>query len=688
MNQQNSLFDAIDNPAENDSTENRIKELVELINKYDTAYYNQAESLVSDREYDKLFDELKDLEKKNPKLMRTDSPTQRVGGTPLKQFKQVQHKKPMLSLANTYTMEEIVDFDRKIRDVVPSEFTYTCELKYDGVAMSLHYQDGMLELALTRGDGTSGDDVTQNIRTLRNLPLKVNEVKIDDTIISNFEVRGEVYMDNEDFLKINAKREEEGEKLYANPRNLTAGSLKLLDSSQLAKRPLKIVCYYLDVDGVKIDSHFEKMQILKRLGFPIGKQLELCNSLEEVRKFIDAQQANRNSLPFNIDGVVIKLDSQRLQEQVGFVARSPKWAVAYKYEAETAETKLNAITLQVGRTGVVTPVAELEPVFVAGSTISRATLHNYDYIMEKDIRIGDTVIVEKGGDVIPKVSGVVLDKRNPNSEPYQFPANCTCEHQFPLVRPEGEANYYCNNPVCPWQLRRRIEHFASRNAMNIEGLGERVVEKFVELGWLKSIADIYELHSKRDEIAALDKWGTKSADKLIKAIEESKTLPLNKILFAIGIRFIGEGAAKILAKSFSNIDELIAADREKLLTINEIGTKMADSILEFFANPIELEIINRLKLNGCNFQSETFSEVPSDSPFIDKTVVLTGEMSAMGRTQAKEILEKLGAKVTNSVSKKTHILVAGENAGSKLAKAQELGIRVINEAEFMEMVKK
>lgn len=683
---QENLFEM---PRADETAGRRIKELVELINKYDNLYYNMAESPISDREYDRLFDELKVLEAANPELKLPDSPTQRVGATPLKEFRQVAHDKPMLSLANTYSDEEIADFNRRIENELDGNVNiqYCCELKYDGVSMSLHYRNRVLELAVTRGNGTLGDDVTQNVRTLTCLPLRANEIEIAGRKIENFEVRGEIYMDNADFLAINQKREEEGEKTFANPRNLTAGSLKLLDSSIVAKRPLKMVCYYLDVEGVAIDSQFEKIQILRSLGFPTGSRLRICRNLAEIREFIEEQKRDRNALPFNIDGVVIKLDSARLQEIVGYVARSPKWAVAFKYEAETAQTLLKSITLQVGRTGVVTPVAELEPVFVAGSTISRATLHNYDYLLEKDVRPGDIVIVEKGGDVIPKVSGVVMPENGErvSPEPFKFPEFCSCEKHSLLVRPEGEVNFYCNNPECPWQLRRRIEHFASRNAMNIDGLGEKIVENFVKLGWLKSIADIYSLKDKKSEITKLEKWGVRSTDNLLKAIEDSKKLPLHRILYGIGIRFIGEGAAKILAKNFSRIEELQKADRDKLLSINEIGEKMADAVLEFFSNPIEIEILERLKVAGCNFESETFSQIVEDSAFSGKTVVLTGELSTMTRNQAKEMLEKFGAKVASSVSKKTDFVVAGENAGSKLAKATELGVKILSEEDFLAM---
>lgn len=684
---QNNLFDS----KNNNDPQARTDELRKLISKYDDAYYNQAESLISDREYDLLFEELLKLEKENPKLVIAESPTQRVGGAPLKEFKQIRHKKPMLSLSNTYSIDEVEEFDRRIRDILYPELKksgeridllYTCELKYDGVAMSLHYRNGKLNLALTRGDGLSGDDVTQNIKTIKSIPQVANEVIIEGRKVENFEVRGEIYMLNDDFLKINEQKREAGEKLYANPRNLTAGTLKLLDAKITAERPLNMVCYYLDIDDISVDSHYKKLGILKQLGFPVSDETRQCKNIDEIKTFTEEKHKQRNLLPFNIDGIVIKLDSQKQQNEAGFVARSPRWAVAYKYEAETVRTKLNSISINIGRTGVVTPTAELEPVFLAGSTISRATLHNIDFIQQKDIREGDIVIIEKGGDVIPKVNEVVLEERSEHSLPYEFPKYCNCELHSPLIRPEGEVNYYCDHPECLRQLRRRIEHFAGRNAMDIEGLGEKIVEKFVEKRWLNSIADIYNLAEKREEIVNLEKWGSKSVDNLINAIENSKKQSFNKVLFALGIRFIGEGAAKILAKNFKNIDELMVAEKDRLTYINEIGDKMAESIVDFFQNEKEKEIINRLRNAGVNFESDTYNLEIKTGAFTGKTVVLTGELNTMTREQAKEILESMGAKVAGSVSKKTNLVISGANAGSKLTKAQELGIEIIDEDSF------
>lgn len=687
--EQTDLFasDNTNNIGKKITPNERIAELMQLINKYDDAYFNKAESLISDREYDVLFRELQSLEEEYPQYASPNSPTKRVGGDVLSEFKQLPHKRPMLSLANSYSIDEVEDFIRRINDVATdATLDFTCELKYDGVSMSLYYEDCQLSYALTRGNGTVGDEVTNNVKTIKNIPLIAKPISYNGQEIRNFEVRGEVYMLNADFIEINEKRAEIGEKLYANPRNLTAGTLKLLDSKQTALRPLKMVCYYLEIDGVEVDSHFERLSLLKEMGFPVSDKSEKVNSITEIEEYLAKIESSRDSLPFNIDGVVIKLDSKRLQEAVGYVARSPKWAIAYKYEAETATTKLREISIQVGRTGVITPVAELEPVPLAGSTISRATLHNLDYIQQKDIRVGDTVIIEKGGDVIPKVSGVVIDERSEDSVPYEFPEHCICSEDSKLVRPEGEANYFCTNPECPWQLRRRIEHFASRNAMNIDGLGERIVEQFVDKGWLKSVADIYRLSERREEIAELEKWGEKSVSNLLSAIESSKSQSFNRVLFALGIRYIGEGAAKILARNFKNIEDLATASKDDLIKINEIGDKMAEAIVEYFANEKEMHILAELRDLGVNFEAGEDQAIATEGELSGKSIVLTGELEKMTRNEAKEIIERMGAKVASSVSKKTYLVIAGENAGSKLTKAQELGVKVISEADFLDMI--
>jgi DNA ligase (NAD+) len=666
----------------------RIFELRDLIRRYDDHYYNKAESLVSDREYDLLFDELKDLEEKYPDEVTMDSPTQRLGGSPLMGFVTREHKIPMLSLSNTYSREEVEAFADRVRETLEEDqFDFVAELKYDGVAISLIYRNGLLERAVTRGDGFRGDDVTHIIRTIKSLPLKVNAVDFDGQPLLDFEVRGEVYMLVEDFEKINKVREEEGEKIYANPRNLTAGTLKSLDPAVAEQRPLNIVTYFLEIEEKETHSHYENLEILSKLGLPAQKAFSRCRSIDEIFEFIEEWGGKRNSLPFQIDGIVIKVDLIKNQNILGFVARSPKWAIAYKYEAETAETKLNDISFQVGRVGTVTPVAELEPVFLAGSTISRATLHNADYILERDIRVGDVVRIEKGGDVIPKVTEVVLEKRSDDSVEFSFPELCPCELKTALVKPENEANYFCNNPECPWQIRKRIEHFASRNAMNIDGFGEKVISQFLELGLIHNIADIYWLHEKKEEILALDRWAQKSVDNLIEAIERSKEQPFQRVLYSIGIRFIGEESAKLLAKSFKNIDKIIAASHEELTDVHEIGNKMAEMVIQFFADPKQMEIVNRLREAGLKFEIEE-SESDTEQLLEGLTFVITGELSSMKRAEAKNLIESLGGRVTGSVSKKTSYLLYGESAGSKYAKAIKLEIPTLNEKEFEKFIKK
>lgn len=681
------MMDLFSSEISNFDPKKRIEELRELIRKYDYAYYIESQPLISDYEYDQLYKELEALEKKYPEYYDKNSPTQRIGEQPLKEFRTISHKIPMLSLANTYTKEEILDFERRVREILGElSVKYVTELKYDGLAVSIIYKNGEFDLAVTRGDGFSGDDVTANIRTVKNLPLKVNNVVYKGVKLQNFEVRGEIYMLESDFLKINQERIDNDEKAYANPRNLASGTLKSLDPNYVATRPLKLVSYYLYSEEVQLESQYENIELLKKLGFPVGHSYKLCENIQEVFDFIEMWDNQRSSLPFQIDGIVIKVDSLRQQETLGTIARSPRWAIAYKYEPEKAETKLLDITLQVGRTGVVTPVAELEPVFLAGSTISRATLHNYDYIQEKDIRIGDIVIIEKGGDVIPKVSGVVIEKRLSNSTKYVFPEFCPCEFKTPLIRPEGEANYYCNHPECPWQIRKRIEHFVSRNAMNIEGLGEKIVDRFVTLGKLKNIADIYELHKYRDELIKLEKFGEKSVDNLLNSIEESKKQPFNKVIFALGIRFIGEGASNILALNFRNIENLRKATIEDLTSIHEIGIKMAQSIIDFLNDQKEQEIIDRLIQYGVNFSLSDEELSLKSNKLAGQTFVLTGELSSMTRNEAKQKIEALGGKVTSSISKNTSYVIVGENPGSKYDNALKLGIKILNEQEFIENI--
>ncbi len=660
----------------------RVESLRRQLREHDYRYYVLAQPTISDEEYDRLMRELLELEKSYPSLVTPDSPTQRVGGQPTKEFPTVTHAVPMLSLSNAYTEEEVRDFDRRVRSLLGNEtFRYVCELKFDGVAISLVYREGVLWCGATRGDGVQGDDITQNLKTIRSIPLRVIGSKKG---LMNFEVRGEVFMEREDFRRMNEERESAGEKPFINPRNSAAGTLKLQDPKIVASRPLKFVAYYLRADGVALKSHYENLQLLKELGFPVSPHIRRCSTVLDVIEFWKEWEEKRDALPNDIDGVVVKVDSLAQQERLGAIAKSPRWAIAFKFASRKATTRLKGITLQVGRVGTITPVAELEPVFVGGTTVSRATLHNEDYIRELDIYPGDVVVVEKGGDVIPKVSGVVLEHRASGSKPFAMPKTCpACGSK--IFRPAGEANYYCENGECPAQIKGRIEHFAHRGAMDIEGLGEAVVDQLVELGFIKNYADLYELHKKRDQLVDLERWGEKSVENLLNAIEKSKEKPFWRVLFAIGIRHVGAGMAQLVAASFPSMKKLMEATREELESVQGIGPRIAESIIRFFADKHNRKLVERLKKAGLKMEEQHIC-VRTDTPFAGKTFVLTGTLSAMTRHEAKERIEQLGGKVASSVSSKTDYVVVGEEAGSKLTKARELGIETLDEGRFLALL--
>jgi DNA ligase (NAD+) len=687
-------------PAERDAERinERITELRTLLRRYDYAYYVEAEPLVADREYDALFAELVALETEHPALLTPDSPTQRVSGEPLKEFRSVQHDVPMLSLQNTYNREDVVEFDRRVSELLEGKpYEYWCDLKYDGVAMSLRYTGGTLTLGVTRGDGVTGDDVTQNVRTVPSVPLVAAFVEG----LEDFEVRGEMYMNNDDFLRINEDRLARGEKTFANPRNLTAGTLKLQDAREVAARPLQMACYYLaprrtqlvssappphTIASQRIASQQEAMRLLRQLGLPTAQHSRHCATIDDVLAFIDEWETKRESLPFGTDGVVVKVNSIQQQAELGEVGRFPRWAFAYKYEAKKATTLLHGITLQVGRTGVVTPVAELEPTLLAGSTISRATLHNADVIAEKDIRCGDTVVIEKGGDVIPKVSSVVMEARKPDAEPFVFPSHCTCPQQQPLKRYDGEAAYYCEFAACPWQVRGKLTHWCSRNAMDIEGLGEKIVDQLVESGLLTRLEDIYALHTKRDVLVQLERWGAKKVDNLLAAIETSKDRPFAKVLYALGVRFVGEETAKVLADHFGSMERLLATNAEELQAVYGIGERTATAIAAHFQSEDNRRTIAALAHMGLQMQGTTAALADISTPVAGKTFVITGTLPTMKREEAKELIQRYGGKVSGSVSKKTDFVLAGAEAGSKLDKATELGVKVISEDDLRAMI--
>lgn len=667
------------------SVENRIFTLREEINKHDYRYYVLAQPTISDEDYDKLVKELEKLENENPHLITPDSPTQRVGKDLTKEFKPVTHKVPMLSLANTYDEQDVYDFDRRVREALSSgeKVEYVVEYKIDGASVSLNYVNGFLKTAATRGDGYVGEEITNNVKTIRSVPLKIdlpNNLKYD---LSDFEVRGEVYMRIEDFENLNREREKAGEKLFANPRNSTAGTLKLQDPKIVAKRNLSIFLYYLISPNVQLESQDENLKILRQLGFKINPEYKVCKTIEEVLDFCKKLEEKRYSLDYEIDGAVIKVNSIRQQNILGSIAKSPRWAVAYKFKAKQAFTKLKAITWQVGRTGAITPVAELEPVKLAGSTISRATLHNFDEIVRKDIRAGDTVVIEKGGDVIPKIVSVVLDERPKNSRPTKPPENCpVCKSK--INKPENEVALYCENPECPAQIKARLIHFASRGAVDIEGLGDALIDLFVEKGFIKHFSDIYHLNEQRNELIKIDRLGEKSVDNLLSAIEKSKSQPFAKVLYAIGIRYVGAGAAQKIVDHFGSIDKIIFANEDDILSIYEIGPSISKSIKNFFSDKKNIHLIEELKKAGLNFVSEK-KEIKT-SAFTGKTFVLTGTLSSFSRDDAAAKITTLGGNVTSSVSKNTDFVIAGEKAGSKLSKAESLGIKILNEDEFLKML--
>ena len=663
----------------------KIEELRQQILEHDYRYYVLAEPVIIDEEYDKLIKELEKLETENPNLVTPDSPTQRVGKDLTKDFKPVQHKIPMLSLANIYSEEDLLDFDRRVREGFPEseKIEYMVESKIDGASVSIRYINGYLQTAATRGDGVIGEEITSNVKTIKSVPLKLKKFSSNSYLFRDIEVRGEIYMRLDDFLNLNKEREIAGEKLFVNPRNSAAGTLKMQDPRIVAKRKLSMFSYSLISDEDDLETQSENLNILKELGFVVNPESRLCSNINEALEICHMLESKRESLLYEIDGAVIKVNSLRQQKILGNIAKSPRWAVAYKFKARQAYSILKEITWQVGRIGTVTPVAELEPVFLSGSTISRATLHNFDEIKRKDIRIGDKVIIEKGGDVIPKIVGVVLSERNKKNKPVNPPSKCpVCNSN--LFKPEEEVAWYCENSECPAQIRGRLEHFAARGAMDIEGLGEALINLLVEQGFLNTYDEIYNLKNHRDELINIERLGEKSIDNLLNAIEKSKKQPFAKILFALGIRYVGVGAAKKLASFFNSIDDLIVASEEEILGIHEIGKSISDSIKNFFSNKKNLEIIERFKSAGLNFNAEK-KPVKLETLF-DKTFVLTGTLSGFSREEAGEKITSLGGKVTSAISNKTDYVVAGDKPGSKLDKAKTFGVKIINEKEFIEML--
>ncbi len=665
----------------------RISELREIIEEHNYKYYVLAAPEISDYEYDMLLKELEKLESENPDMYSPFSPTQRVSSDITKEFNTIPHKYPMQSLANIYSFEEFKEFNRRVLGFLSGihEVEYVCEHKIDGVSLSLVYEEGKLKHALTRGDGVSGEEITNNIKTIKSVPLKVRKSELLSNYQSSFEVRGEIYIEKEEFERLNAERELSGEKLFANPRNFTAGTIKLQDPSVVAARPLNVFIYSLLTDDVKAVSHSNQLSMIKNAGFRTNPATKLCRSLDEIKDYYEYWENNRDLLPYEIDGIVIKVNNLDFQKRVGTIAKSPRWACAFKFKARQARTKLMAITWQVGRTGAVTPVAELEPIFLAGSTISRATLHNYDEIVRKDLRVNDFVIIEKGGDVIPKVVESEKGLRSGFTGVPDPPSECpVCRSA--LKQTDGEAAIYCVNFNCPAQIKARIEHFASRPAMNIEGLGKSLIELLVDKGYITTFADIYNLSAVKDELAALERLGQKSINNLLDAIELSKKRPYRKVLFALGIRFIGDGAAAKIAEAFPDIERLISASAEEIEAVYEIGSRMSGSIKEFFSNMDNLVLIENLKKAGLAFRAE--ERQSKNALLIGKSFVITGTLNRMSRDEVKDLIISLGGTVQSSVSSKTGYLLCGDAPGSKLQKAEKLGVKIMYEDEFYRIIEK
>ncbi|GAB5465499.1 MAG: NAD-dependent DNA ligase LigA [Candidatus Kapaibacteriales bacterium] len=664
------------------SIKKRILFLQDEIKKHNNLYYKEANPEISDREYDELLKELQKLEEEYPEFKTNDSPTQKVGSDIIEKsegFVTKPHKIPMLSLQNTYSEEDLLKFDERVKKLADGkEYTYLCELKFDGVALSLHYNNGKLIQALTRGNGYEGDDIIANAKMIEDVPKTVS-------IKDEFEVRGEVYMLNSDFANLNVYREQNGLSVYANPRNTTAGSLKLLDSSIVAERKLKMFCYWLEnYSSLSSNSLTQDIELLQNYRFPVSNDSRECLDIENVLEYVRIWDKKRHSLPYMIDGIVVKVNQKKIQDTLGFVSKSPRWAMSYKYEPEQAETTVLDITLNIGRTGTVTPTAELEPVVLAGTTVKRCSIHNEDYIKEKDIRIGDTVIIEKAGEIIPQIVSVVKSKRPNNSKPFIFPTDI---NGIPLIRNQGEAAYYIDSDIkTPEILKKELEHFASRAGMDIDNLGEKIISDFVDRGWLTSISSIFELKNKREDILALEGWKEKSTDNLLSSIEESKNRPFEKIIYSLGIKFIGERGAKILAKHFTDIDKLTSAIIDDLTSIHEVGDKMAESVVSWFQDDSNKKLIEDFKNHELTLASKEESSNKEGSIISGKSFVFTGELESMKRSEAAALAEKYGGRESKSISNKTDYVIVGVNPGSKYEKALKLGVNILDENQFLDLI--
>ncbi len=665
------------------NTEQKIKQLREELHQHNHEYYILDKPTISDYDFDMKLKELQKLELENPEFADANSPTQRVGGGITKKFNTIVHRNRMYSLDNAYSFEELEEWETRIRKIVEGEIEYVCELKYDGASISLTYENGKLTQAITRGDGFQGDEVTTNIRTIKSIPLKLK-----GEYPESFDIRGEIVFPNKEFEELNNRRIADGEEPYANPRNLASGTLKMQDSAEVAKRPLECLLYFLVGDNLNIESQYDALDKARKMGFKVPNISEKFNTLEGVKKFIEKWDVERHNLAYETDGVVIKVNSLHQQDELGYTAKSPRWAIAYKFKAEQKSTLLKEITYQVGRTGAITPVANLEAVHLAGTVVRRASLHNADQIEKLDIRVNDTVFVEKGGEIIPKIVGVDFSKRPEDSVPTKYIEHCP-ECGSELVRKENEAHHYCLNSYnCPPQIKGKIEHFISRKAMDIDGLGAETIDLLFNAELISNIADLYSLKDKKSKILELERMAEKSVNNMIAGIEASKNIEFEKVLFALGIRYVGETVAKKLAIHFKNIDALKSASFEELIAVDEIGERIAESVIEYFANEKNIELINILKENGIQFSLDESKYADNTDILKGMAIVVSGVFNQMTRNEIKAEIEKNGGKVTSSISKKTDYVVAGDKMGpSKLEKATNLGIKIINEQEFINLIK-
>ena len=659
----------------------RILELRESLHRHNHNYYVLNSPVISDVEFDMLMRELQDLEATHPEMYDPNSPTLRVGSDITKEFRQVQHKYPMLSLGNTYSKEEVAEFFDRVKRALNEDFEICCELKFDGTSISLTYVEGKLVRAVTRGDGEKGDDVTANVKTIRTVPLVLS----GDGYPAEFEIRGEVLMPWSVFERLNEERSNAGEQLFANPRNAASGTLKLQDSSVVAKRSLDAYLYFLLGEQLPAEGHFENLEAARQWGFKISETMCKCRTIDEVFAFIDRMDAQRKNLPFATDGIVLKVNSLRQQKNLGYTAKSPRWAIAYKFQAESALTRLNEVTYQVGRTGVVTPVANLDPVQLSGTVVKRASLHNADIIEKFDLHIGDMVYVEKGGEIIPKITGVDTSARFMLGEKVSFIPRCP-ECGTPLVRYDGEAAHYCPNEAsCPPQIKGRIEHFVSREAMNIDSIGPETIEQLYNYGLIKNIADIYTIYP--EDLMFLPRMGEKSAMNVVNAVKASLEVPFERVLFALGIRFVGATVAKRLARAFGNVDALMAASFDELKGVDEIGERIAGAVRAFFAKEENVQLVAQLKAAGLQFKVDEAAAVGTGDILKGQSIVISGVFTHHSRDEYKEMIERNGGKNVGSVSKSTSFILMGENMGpSKLEKAQKMGVRLVPEEEFLQML--